>query len=690
MGRKKSKESKGLSVEASTVRKKKDLPPCRVCGAPAAGFHYGVNTCEACKGFFHRSLRFYKQYVCDKSSMCLIQYGQKKMCQKCRHEKCVAVGMAKDAIKTGRYTTNKHTNDTLELKKIKFQEQLESKLQNQGIFSRVLAGYVGHEDFQGSKRMLMEDTTYSYKSSSTDVCCEQGLVSFRCLANMNSCPTLALLRRQIGGSDSWFLHTFTSISIQFEPCCLEGYTDTKIGNKERKRILLRCSKLPKRLPDSLASKISSMPCEALDSCCSKPSSKSHSSQISLSTSFAHSPDSVCGSSSSTNSPYCSPGGGTDQYMQQHLVPHTHTNCAHPDDKDTADKSISWHSSLQQHKQTLRHCSSLTDHDLVASSIDSPSCGSCEAVDSNHLSIEELYKDKEQVIFILKEAYYKHLQAKIKFFTKDELDRKAAEHLEFCRLQNEMFGRRPRIPDPEYDLIFASTGIDFDDRLPRFDSYIQVAENMVRDTVKFSKAIPGFLRLPIAVKINLVKFGGPDMVTLDVYRNISTEQGVSYCADGTFLCLDDMIREYTADNRLQIQSFFSAHMKISKMLQSFCFTEEEEIVLRAILIITPDRDLYSPGESATSIYEQLHGCLLYLFEKRAGNTMMLYSKFIDLLVELRLYNFNLTSMVKRMGLEKYTRLLKSPLLRLMMGGILYDEEDTEGEGSEETVRECMAL
>jgi len=25
------------------------LPPCRICSEKASGFHYGANTCEACK-----------------------------------------------------------------------------------------------------------------------------------------------------------------------------------------------------------------------------------------------------------------------------------------------------------------------------------------------------------------------------------------------------------------------------------------------------------------------------------------------------------------------------------------------------------------------------------------------------------------------------------------------------------------
>lgn len=34
------------------------LPPCRICGEKASGFHYGVNTCEACKVYIPCILYF--------------------------------------------------------------------------------------------------------------------------------------------------------------------------------------------------------------------------------------------------------------------------------------------------------------------------------------------------------------------------------------------------------------------------------------------------------------------------------------------------------------------------------------------------------------------------------------------------------------------------------------------------------
>lgn len=40
------------SGSPSATRRAHVLPPCKVCGVQATGFHYGVNTCEACKVYY--------------------------------------------------------------------------------------------------------------------------------------------------------------------------------------------------------------------------------------------------------------------------------------------------------------------------------------------------------------------------------------------------------------------------------------------------------------------------------------------------------------------------------------------------------------------------------------------------------------------------------------------------------------
>ncbi|XP_076114930.1 vitamin D3 receptor-like [Mytilus galloprovincialis] len=95
------------------------LPPCRICGEKASGFHYGVNTCEACKGFFRRSIKRVTQYKCvESNNSCVIEPGKRNICPKCRFDKCVKVGMSKSAIKTGRYTHEKRSQDIREVKKL--------------------------------------------------------------------------------------------------------------------------------------------------------------------------------------------------------------------------------------------------------------------------------------------------------------------------------------------------------------------------------------------------------------------------------------------------------------------------------------------------------------------------------------------------------------------------------------------
>lgn len=41
------------------------LPPCRICTRKASGFHYGVNTCEACKVLRNLKCKIEQQHTKD-------------------------------------------------------------------------------------------------------------------------------------------------------------------------------------------------------------------------------------------------------------------------------------------------------------------------------------------------------------------------------------------------------------------------------------------------------------------------------------------------------------------------------------------------------------------------------------------------------------------------------------------------
>ncbi|XP_022832648.1 ecdysone-induced protein 78C-like isoform X2 [Spodoptera litura] len=88
------------SATSGTVTKA--ATPCKVCGDKASGYHYGVTSCEGCKGFFRRSIQKQIEYRCLRDGKCLVIRLNRNRCQFCRFKKCLAVGMSKDSVRYGR------------------------------------------------------------------------------------------------------------------------------------------------------------------------------------------------------------------------------------------------------------------------------------------------------------------------------------------------------------------------------------------------------------------------------------------------------------------------------------------------------------------------------------------------------------------------------------------------------------
>ncbi|TKR89287.1 hypothetical protein L596_013415 [Steinernema carpocapsae] len=80
-----------------------ELIPCSVCGDKSSGIHYGVHTCEGCKGFFRRSQSLSNStYKCTRGQNCIVDRVNRNRCQYCRLQRCLKVGMSRAAVIFGR------------------------------------------------------------------------------------------------------------------------------------------------------------------------------------------------------------------------------------------------------------------------------------------------------------------------------------------------------------------------------------------------------------------------------------------------------------------------------------------------------------------------------------------------------------------------------------------------------------
>ena len=82
---------------------------CKICGDKASGFHYGIASCEGCKGFFRRSIQKQMTYKCLKEGNCTIVLLNRNRCQHCRFKKCLSMGMSRECV---RFSSNNGNSTT--------------------------------------------------------------------------------------------------------------------------------------------------------------------------------------------------------------------------------------------------------------------------------------------------------------------------------------------------------------------------------------------------------------------------------------------------------------------------------------------------------------------------------------------------------------------------------------------------
>ncbi|XP_017767934.1 PREDICTED: nuclear receptor subfamily 2 group E member 1-like [Nicrophorus vespilloides] len=110
------KRSEEVDTRSSPSNRILDIP-CKVCGDFSSGKHYNIFACDGCAGFFKRTIRRNRLYICKAKAVncCIIDKTRRNQCRACRLAKCQKVGMNKDAVQHERGPRNSTVRRQLQM-----------------------------------------------------------------------------------------------------------------------------------------------------------------------------------------------------------------------------------------------------------------------------------------------------------------------------------------------------------------------------------------------------------------------------------------------------------------------------------------------------------------------------------------------------------------------------------------------
>ncbi|XP_012935014.1 nuclear receptor ROR-gamma [Aplysia californica] len=603
------------------------LPPCRVCGEQAAGFHYGVNTCEACKGFFRRSLVRNGDYECIGNGECVIGENRRKSCPKCRYLKCLAVGMSKDAIKTGRYTYMKRTQDTLEIQML--QEASQSSQDFRAFHSSRLAAAI-------SENLRKRSPAPTPKTSSLTPPPPMDLSTQSGNSSLAASPLTSLAASPIS------THTHTSSSPFPEIECLPGEQLQGAGKKVRTgaRPDFEVSQ------DSLLSEapfqrqLVNMPAEPSEI-------RSQSSSSSCSSSMQATPDSV------PTSPADCSGTAANSPMQ----------CSSLMSPPSVGEVNNPHGGMYRSNggdlsgESLMPCPfSPVSMSLSPESVDSPCSLSLSVICPWQDYSEE---DLRELIDTLVAGHHELVQDS-NCYSNEYLEEKFKECAERCKLKVEVFGDMGTLEKDEALDIYNSTGLDVDGRIEDIDYCVGRMDQDIRQMISFLKLIPGFKSLRIADQTVLVKASIYELFTLSYYRGYNRERWV-VVELGRSYCIHDL-------ERIHDKTFLDIIFDMTERLQKLNISYEIMVIMKAVCLFFPDRVELADRYEVERLHQRMVQCLMLLlritFPDHHGEML---SRIVNFLSGMRTVDKDCRDTFRRMGLESYSAIQSRPVLIELFSG-----------------------